>query len=162
MSDTRILYLNALVAEFTVYAQQLKMAHWNITGPNFIQMHEFFWSKYEEAIDAIDNLAEQIRKIGWFPDSTLAKYLSVSKITEQESQNPDEILAIILRSAQRLDSNLDKAIRGTTMDLVTQNLFIEIKALMDKDIWFMKSMCNCNKTVDIEIKSVEWDVSSER
>lgn len=162
MADTRTLFLNALVAEFTVYAQQLKMAHWNITGPNFIELHTFFWDKYEEAIDSIDSLAEQVRKIGGFPDGTLTKYLSVSKIKEQESTNPEEILQIILRSAQRLDSNLDKAIRGTTMDLVTQNLFIEIKALMDKDIWFLKSMCPCNNSIDLEIKSVEWSPSSER
>ncbi len=63
MADTRTLFLNALVAEFTVYAQQLKMAHWNITGPNFIELHTFFGDKYAEAVESIDSLAEQVRKI---------------------------------------------------------------------------------------------------
>lgn len=161
MPDTRIAYLDALLAEFNVYAQQLKQAHWNFTGPNFIEMHTFFGDKYSEVIDWIDLLAEQERKIWTFPTGTLSKYLQISKIKEEESTNPDQLTAIILRSSLVLCNHLEKAIMGTQNDLVTQNLFIEIKAWIDKSIWFLKSICTCN-SLDIQDNSIEWKASSER
>lgn len=161
MSDTRIAFLDTLVAEFSVYAQQLKQAHWNFTGPNFIEMHSFFGEKYDESVAWVDLLAEQERKLGAFPTGTLAKYLLVSGIKEEESTNPEQLTAIILRSSMVLCSHLDKAIKGTNDDLVTQNLFIEIKASIDKTIWFLKSLCPCN-SLDLQDKSIEWKASSER
>ena len=98
---------------------------------------------YSTASSDIDALAEQIRKLGQFPQGTLQGYLQVSLIKEKETTNPEELISIILTSAQRMCSNLAKAIQGTNDDLVTQNLFIEIKALMDKNIWFLKSICPC-------------------
>lgn len=161
MSDTRIAFLDTLLAEYSVYAQQLKQAHWNFTGPNFIDLHWFFGDTYNEAISWVDLLAEQERKLGAFPTGVLSKYLLMSGIKEEESTNPDQLIAIILRSSQTLCSHLDKAIRGTTNDLVTQNLFIEIKASIDKTIWFLKSICPCN-SIDLQDKSIEWKASSER
>lgn len=154
MSDTRIAYLDTLLAEFSVYAQQLKQAHWNFTGPTFIEMHSFFGDKYSEAIEWVDLLAEQERKLGTYPTATLAKYLLVSGIKEEETTNPEALTAIILRSSMVLCSHLDKAIKGTTDDLVTQNLFIEIKASIDKTIWFLKSICPCN-SLDLQDNSIE-------
>lgn len=154
-----VAFLNTLLAEYTVFAQQLRMAHWNITGSNFIDLHWLFWDMYSTASSDIDALAEQIRKLGQFPQATLQGYLQVSLIKEKETTNPEELISIILTSAQRMCSNLAKAIQGTNDDLVTQNLFIEIKALMDKNIWFLKSICPCwktlDKSIDLEIKSVE-------
>lgn len=154
MSDTRIAYLDTLLAEFSVYAQQLKQAHWNFTGPTFIEMHSFFGDKYSEAIKWVDLLAEQERKLGTYPTATLAKYLLVSGIKEEETTNPEALTAIILRSSMVLCSHLEKAIKGTTDDLVTQNLFIEIKASIDKTIWFLKSICPCN-SLDLQDNSIE-------
>jgi len=161
MSDTRIAFLDTLLAEFTVYAQQLRQAHWNFTGPNFIDVHTFLWDKYSETSDWIDSLAEQERKLGQFPTGTLAKYLLISNIKEEESTNPEQLITIVLRSSLILCSHLDKAIKGTTDDLVTQNLFIEIKASIDKTIWFLKSLYPCN-SLDLQDKSIEWKTSSER
>lgn len=126
-----------------------------------MQLHSFFWEKYGEASDWIDNLAEQERKLGHFPTWTLGRYLMVSGIKEEETKNPEQLTAIILRSSQILCSHLDKAIKGTTDDLVTQNLFIEIKASIDKSIWFLKSLCSC-ESIDLQEKSIEWKPSSER
>ncbi len=110
---------------------------------------------YSDISEQIDAIAEQVRKLGHFPAGTLQGYVQVSLIKEEESTHPEELIAIILRSAQRLCSNLDKAIRGTNEDLVTQNLFIENKALIDKNIWFLNSLCPCQKTIDLQINSVE-------
>lgn len=38
--------------------------HWNTTGPDFPEYHEFFGEIYEDAISAIDHLAELILMLG--------------------------------------------------------------------------------------------------
>ncbi|MGB1697039.1 MAG: Dps family protein [Thermoplasmatota archaeon] len=47
------------------HAQQLnlQLAHWNITGPNFIALHELLAEQYEELGDGIDALAERHRHL---------------------------------------------------------------------------------------------------
>ena len=152
-SDTRIQFLNTLVAEFSVYAQQLKMAHWNITGTNFIEIHTFFWDKYSEAVGFIDSLAEQVRKIWDFPEASFSKYLEMSALKETITTNPSEIKNTIMGHIQKLQKHLETAIKGTPHDLVTQNLFIDCKASIDKDLWFIKSMCE--NSLDISVKSVQ-------
>jgi len=51
LADTFAMYLKA------------HMFHWNVTGPNFPQLHEFFGDLYEELHGAVDPIAEQIRTL---------------------------------------------------------------------------------------------------
>lgn len=48
---------------FTLYMTAHKY-HWNTTGPDFPEYHEFFSDIYNDAIDAIDHLAEIILMLG--------------------------------------------------------------------------------------------------
>lgn len=47
------------------HAQRLniQLAHWNITGPNFIALHELLGEQYEELGDGLDALAERHRHL---------------------------------------------------------------------------------------------------
>lgn len=40
------------------------VAHWNVTGDDFVQFHAFYGDVYEMAQDSIDSTAEQIRACG--------------------------------------------------------------------------------------------------
>jgi len=37
--------------------------HWNVEGPDFVQYHKFLGKIYEEALEAVDNIAEQVRQL---------------------------------------------------------------------------------------------------
>lgn len=47
------------------HAQQLniQLAHWNITGPSFIALHELLGEQYDEMADGLDALAERHRHL---------------------------------------------------------------------------------------------------
>ena len=53
------LLCNAIVFYFTAHR-----AHWNVTGPDFAEYHELFGDIYDDVYDAVDPLAENIRKLG--------------------------------------------------------------------------------------------------
>lgn len=62
--DNTILELKKLLAE--TYALYLKTQsyHWNVTGPEFSQLHKMFEEHYDEMADAVDEVAERIRMLG--------------------------------------------------------------------------------------------------
>ena len=49
--------------------------HWNVKGPLFSQFHEFFGEIYEDANDAIDPLAENIRKLNFDAPFQLSQFM---------------------------------------------------------------------------------------
>jgi starvation-inducible DNA-binding protein len=56
--------------------------HWNVVGPDFYQLHDFFGHLYEELHDAIDNLAEHIRQLDVFAPDNLSELLEHSTLEE--------------------------------------------------------------------------------
>lgn len=54
--------------------------HWNVRGINFPQFHDKFAEIYEDADDAIDPFAENIRKLGFDAPFLLTDYVSLTGI----------------------------------------------------------------------------------
>lgn len=77
----------------TVYGLSIKAQnyHWNVTGPNFAQYHEYFGDFYEEVGGSIDMIAELIRVVGSFAPGSLSRFKELSRI-EDELMIPDTSL----------------------------------------------------------------------
>lgn len=73
---------------FVLYTKTLKY-HWNVTGPEFIQIHELLEEQYTELAASIDEIAERIRKIGGFAVGTLDEFKQNSAIEEQPGRIPE-------------------------------------------------------------------------
>ena len=57
----------ALADTFALYLKA-HYFHWNVTGPDFHEYHEFLSNFYEEVYGAVDPLAELIRTTGEYSD----------------------------------------------------------------------------------------------
>lgn len=57
--------------------------HWNVTGPNFAQYHDFFGELYEEVYESVDAIAEEIRKHNEFAPGSLARFSELSVIDDE-------------------------------------------------------------------------------
>lgn len=44
-----------------------RLAHWNVRGPNFYEMHQLFGRVYETAGEKTDSLVETLRPLGYDP-----------------------------------------------------------------------------------------------
>ncbi|MBK9990723.1 MAG: DNA starvation/stationary phase protection protein [Verrucomicrobia bacterium] len=56
--------LNLLLAdEYMLYATT-RDYHWNVTGPEFLSLHQQFESQYTQIAEWIDQIAERARSIG--------------------------------------------------------------------------------------------------
>ena len=71
-----------LASSFSLYLKAHNY-HWNVTGPNFGQYHEFFGELYEEIHASIDTTAEEIRKLGDFAPGSLSRYSELTVIPDE-------------------------------------------------------------------------------
>lgn len=63
--------------------------HWNVTGPYFTVMHDFFGEVYTQLHESIDPLAEQIRIHTGYAPTSLADMYAPTKIIESTKVGSD-------------------------------------------------------------------------
>jgi len=78
------LLLNTRLASAVDLQSQMKQAHWNMKGPNFIGLHELF-DQIDEVVESyVDMIAERIVQLGGVAEGTV----SVAAIRSQLDEYP--------------------------------------------------------------------------
>lgn len=91
--------LNILLANYSVFYQNTRGAHWNIKGDQFFTLHEKFEELYTGLGAKIDEIAERILTLGYAPQHNFSEYIKVSIIKEsQEVSDGRKCVEIILDS----------------------------------------------------------------
>lgn len=85
--------LNNLLANYSVFYQNVRGLHWNIKGNKFFELHIKFEELYNNLILKIDEIAERILTLGSLPNHQFSNYLSASTIKELNETTKD-IIAI--------------------------------------------------------------------
>ncbi len=76
--------LNILLANYSVFYQNTRGAHWNIKGAQFFTLHPKFEELYDNLVLKIDEIAERILTLGATPNHNYSEYLKVSSIKESK------------------------------------------------------------------------------
>lgn len=91
--------LNILLANYSVFYQNTRGAHWNIKGEQFFVLHPKFEELYDNLVLKIDEIAERILTLGHVPNHNYSDYLKVSTIKEsKEVHNSKKCVEDILNS----------------------------------------------------------------
>src|SRR5579862_6945133 len=83
--DTRsemISLLNHRLADCIDLQTQIKQAHWNVKGPNFIALHKLFDEINEAVEDYVDKLAERAVQLGGIAEGTARIVVKRSLLNE--------------------------------------------------------------------------------
>ena len=76
--------LKTLLATEYAFAIKSQYFHWNVEGPDFAQLHEFFGNLYEEVYDnSIDKTAEYIRTLDDYAPGSFERFAELSRISGQ-------------------------------------------------------------------------------
>ena len=74
--------LKKLLADsYTLYLQTHNF-HWNVTGPQFRELHLMFEEHYTELALAVDEIAERIRTLGFAAPATYRAFAELSSVKE--------------------------------------------------------------------------------
>lgn len=85
------LLLTQFANNFTFYLKSHNF-HWNVAGPDFPEHHEFLGSIYEGAQEQIDEYAEQLRRIGAFPQGDFRNIVNNSSLTDPVDTSGDVMI----------------------------------------------------------------------
>jgi starvation-inducible DNA-binding protein len=76
--------LKTLLATEYAFVIKAQFFHWNVEGPDFAQLHEFFGNLYEDVYDnSIDKTAEYIRTLDDYAPGSFERFLELSRISGQ-------------------------------------------------------------------------------
>ena len=135
--------LNQLLADSYALMANTHHAHWNIEGPEFFHMHQAFESQYDALFEAVDEIAERIRALGFYSLGGLRAFAQTTKIadfpTGQVSVH-NFVAGLISGHEKALaDAMALRETSGAANDLETQDLVIGRIQWHQKTLWMLKS-----------------------
>ena len=138
-----ILILNDRLADAIDLQSQVKQAHWNVKGPNFIALHELFDKLHDNVEEQVDSLAERITALGGTALGTVgaaARGSSLAPYPENISAGPAHLAALADRLAD-FGRKVRQAIAVAAKldDADSADLFTEISRDADKYLWFLEA-----------------------
>lgn len=137
------LELNKVLAnEFVLYAKT-RNYHWNIEGPNFMELHKFYESQYEQLDDIMDDVAERVRSIGHYAEARLKDYLKLASLTENDyTPNQKKQLSNLLSDHETIIQQLRKLITDFAdkyKDAGSSDFVTGLMEQHEKMAWFIRS-----------------------
>jgi len=99
-------FVNQLKIAFAsqyAFAIKTQNYHWNVEGIDFYQKHKMFQKIYEETYGAVDDFAENIRKIKAYTPASLYRFSALAAIDDElEILDPQAMIAELLRDAEKM------------------------------------------------------------
>ena len=75
--------LKTYLASTFSYYLKAHYFHWNVEGPDFGELHEFFSNIYEDSYSAVDPIAEYIRTTDEYAPGSLSRFLELTQVPDQ-------------------------------------------------------------------------------
>lgn len=131
-----------LANSYTLYLQTHNF-HWNVTGPQFRELHLMFEEHYTELAVAVDDIAERIRTLGVVAPGTYRAFAELSEIKEVDgvpsATSMVELLTQgheqIIRSCREVLKPAQEADDESTAALVSDRMRIH-----EKTAWMLRAM----------------------
>jgi starvation-inducible DNA-binding protein len=121
----------------------LKHAHWNVTGPNFIGVHEMIDPEVEAVLAQADETAERISTLGGSPDGrpdAILRNRSWKGIDLTGRQSTESFLKALVEYYDSFIADDRKAIAELDeLDVISSNIVQDHVQELEKFQWFMRS-----------------------
>ncbi len=141
--------LNQRLASAADLQLQMKQAHWNVKGPNFIALHELF-DQVDEAVEGyVDQIAERIVQLGGIAEGTVRVAAARSQLDEYPLSiadgvaHIDAVTSALSTFGQEARLTIDEA--NGLDDAGTADLFTEVSRGIDKWLWFVEAHAQATK-----------------
>ncbi len=140
---TIALGLKRLLADsYTLYLQTHNF-HWNVTGPQFRELHLMFEEHYTELATAVDEIAERIRTLGEVAPGTYKAFSALSSIPEIDGvPEASEMVRILNRGHEQVVKTCREAL-GPTQDAADESsaaLISDRMRIHEKTAWMLRAM----------------------
>jgi len=134
-----------LADSYTLYLKTHNF-HWNVTGPMFNALHNMFEAQYTEQWNALDDIAERIRALGFNAPGSYEEFIKLSSIKEEPglTRAPDwrEMVRQLVVGNEAVCRTARKAIdvADDGDDEPTEDLLIQRLQTHEKYAWMLRSL----------------------
>ncbi|MGH7198126.1 MAG: Dps family protein [Candidatus Omnitrophota bacterium] len=136
--------LNNLLADQYVLYTKTRNYHWNVTGPQFHDLHKFFEAQYEELNEIIDEVAERARTLGGRSLGTMKEFLKIARLKEFPSEypSPKSMLLKLLEDHEEIINLLREDLATCAdkcKDMGTSDFLTELMEKHEKMAWMLRA-----------------------
>jgi starvation-inducible DNA-binding protein len=132
---------NFLADTYAIYLKTQNF-HWNLVGSNFYSLHILFEKQYKDMADAVDEIAERIRSLGFLVPGSFAEFKKLSIFKEAEKILKQDQMIKILTKDHELIAKLGKPILRFAQDEyddITSDMIIKRITFHEKTAWMLRS-----------------------
>jgi starvation-inducible DNA-binding protein len=138
-----ITLLNQQLADtFDLYSQ-VKQAHWNVKGMNFMQLHRLFDELAASLSESADMLAERATALGGMAMGTVRMAAAHSQLPEYPADVvvDRQVVEVLVQRYGDYSASTRAAIDNAAEhgDQSTADLFTELSRMADKHLWFLEA-----------------------
>lgn len=141
-TESLVVSLNELLANFQVYYQNLRGLHWNIKGKSFFELHVKFEEFYTDSQEKIDLIAERILTLGGVPLHTFNDYSEMAKVPVGKNISNDvNAVSLVVNSLAEL-LKIERSILNESdeaNDEGTNSMMSDFIAEQEKTIWMLNA-----------------------
>lgn len=117
--------------------------HWNVTGPLFYSVHNLTEGQYESLAEAIDDIAERIRAIGFKTPTGLQAYINESVVDDEtDISDADAMITQLAKDHQAVASQLRDAVGEAEKvdDVYTADLLTARIGAHEEAAWMLNAL----------------------
>lgn len=135
--------LNKSLAAAIDLSLQSKLAHWNVKGPAFMQLHKLFDDVFAESTEWVDMLAERVVQMGAVAEAGLATIVErtclpgYSTTISAGKDHVDAMSTALATFGKDMRAGIQKAAKAGDDD--TADLYTEVSRGVDKMLWFVEA-----------------------
>ena len=137
--------LKRLLADsYTLYLQTHNF-HWNVTGPQFRELHLMFEEHYTELATAVDDIAERIRTLGVAAPGTYQAFAQLSSIKEVEGvPEAGEMVDLLTKGHEQVVKTSRDVLKAAQAadDESTAALVSDRMRIHEKTAWMLRAIRN--------------------
>jgi starvation-inducible DNA-binding protein len=136
--------LNARLADTLDLYSQVKQAHWNVKGTDFIQLHELYDMVAETVLPFVDEIAERATALGGLATGTVRMAADATSLDEYPIDGTDgrQTVRLVADRLAAYGAAVREAIETADSelgDMGTADLFTDISRAIDKHLWFVET-----------------------
>lgn len=131
-----------LADSYTLYLQTHNF-HWNVTGPQFRDLHLMFEEHYTELAAAVDDIAERIRTLGVAAPGTYKAFAKLSTIKEVEKiPEAKEMVKILTQGHEQVVKTCRDVLKVAQEadDESSASLVSDRMRIHEKTAWMLRAM----------------------
>ena len=133
---------NLLADSYTLYLQTHNF-HWNVTGPQFNELHLMFEGHYTELATAVDEIAERIRTLDVAAPGTYKEFAQLSSIEEVDGvPAANEMVSLLTQGHEQVVKTCRSVLKvaQNSDDESTAALVSDRMRVHEKTAWMLRAL----------------------